>query len=226
MVIHHWGTKVGQGDFSCNKLVTISPGSATHAGWRGWMERESKMLLKWGTIAYRTTDMCGLISVAQTPRTSALAQVTICPRSAPPRAGGYGGCRGDQKCCWNTGRSPIGTQTCAEYSPSIRRLRPLPSPKWWSVPGLPPRGWIGCLVRGSRVLLKRETIAADGRQGRTVLLHSDSSDLCPLPGALASCQIIQASHPHKCQEWARQVLWWIIRKNWGRVNLGCRGWIR
>ena len=48
------------------------------------MERESKILLKWGTIAYRTTDMCGLISVAQTPRTSALAQVTICPGSAPP----------------------------------------------------------------------------------------------------------------------------------------------
>ena len=35
MVLCNLGTKVGQGDFSCNKLVTISPGSAPHAGWRG-----------------------------------------------------------------------------------------------------------------------------------------------------------------------------------------------
>ena len=43
------------------------------------------MLLKCGTIAYRTADMRGLFSVAQTPRTSALAQMTIRPRSAPPQ---------------------------------------------------------------------------------------------------------------------------------------------
>ena len=43
------------------------------------------MLLKCGTIAYWTTDMRGLISVAQTPRTSALPQVTICLGSAPLR---------------------------------------------------------------------------------------------------------------------------------------------
>ena len=43
------------------------------------------MLLKCGTIAYRTADMRGLFSVAQTPRTSALSQVTIRPGSAPPR---------------------------------------------------------------------------------------------------------------------------------------------
>ena len=43
------------------------------------------MLLKCGTIAYQKTNMRGLISVAQTPGTSALAQVTICPGSDPPR---------------------------------------------------------------------------------------------------------------------------------------------
>ena len=43
------------------------------------------MLLKCGTITYPTTDMRGLISVAQTYRTYALAQVTIRPGSAPPR---------------------------------------------------------------------------------------------------------------------------------------------
>ena len=43
------------------------------------------MLLKCRTIVYQTTDIGGLISVAQTPRTSALAQVTIRPGSAPPR---------------------------------------------------------------------------------------------------------------------------------------------
>ena len=54
-------------------------------GVEGWLERESKMLLKCGTIAYRTTDMRGLISVAHTPWTSALTQVKIRPRSAPLR---------------------------------------------------------------------------------------------------------------------------------------------
>ena len=82
MVLQHWGTKVGQGDFSCNKLEIISPGSVPHTGWRGCLERESKILLKCGMIAYRTKDMRGLISVAETPRTSALAQVTIRPGSA------------------------------------------------------------------------------------------------------------------------------------------------
>ena len=43
------------------------------------------MLLKCGTIAYRTTDMRGLISVAQMPRRYDLAQVMIHPGSAPPR---------------------------------------------------------------------------------------------------------------------------------------------
>ena len=84
MVLHHLGTKVGQVDFSCNKLVTISPGSTPHVGWRGWLERESKMLLKCGTIAYWTTDMHGLISVSLTPWNSALAQVTIRPGYVPP----------------------------------------------------------------------------------------------------------------------------------------------
>ena len=33
------------------------------------------------------------------------------------------------------------------------------------------------------MLLKRDTIAADGRHAQTVLRRSDASDLCPLPGA-------------------------------------------
>ena len=48
------------------------------------------------------------------------------------------------------------------------------------------RGW---LERGSRMLLPRGTIAADGRNVRNVLCCSDASDyfyddLCPLPGAV------------------------------------------
>ena len=64
--------------------VKICTGSAPR-GWRGCLERGSKMLLKCGTIAYRTADMRGLFSVAQTPWTSALYQVMIRPGSAPPR---------------------------------------------------------------------------------------------------------------------------------------------
>ena len=89
----HWG---GHGSPSLNyngrtkrflllPTVTIRPGSAPHSGWRERLERKSKMLLKRATIAYRTADMRGLFSVDQTPRTSALSQVTICPGSAPPR---------------------------------------------------------------------------------------------------------------------------------------------
>ena len=48
------------------------------------------------------------------------------------------------------------------------------------------------------MLLPRGTIAADGRHVRNVIRRSDASDyfydnLCPLPGAVASCQIIQTS---------------------------------
>ena len=124
-----------------------------------------------------------------------------------PPAGGESGWRRDQKFCWNAGRLPIGPQICADYSPSLRRLRPLLSPRWWSVPGLPPHGCRRYVERGFRMLLKRDPITADGRHVRTVLCCSDASDLCPLPGALSSCQIIQASHPHNCHEWARQG-WW------------------
>ena len=85
MVLHNWCKKVRQGGFRCNKLVTISPMSAPHAGWRGWLDRELKMLLKCGMIAYWTTDMRGLISTSQSSRTSSLVQVTIRPGSAPPR---------------------------------------------------------------------------------------------------------------------------------------------
>ena len=47
------------------------------------------------------------------------------------------------------------------------------------------------------MLLKRGMIAADGRHALTILCCSDASDLCPLPGAVASCQILQTSPPHK-----------------------------
>ena len=53
------------------------------------------MLLKCGTITYWTTDMRGLVSVAQTSQTSALSQATICPISGPI-AGVEGGWRGDK----------------------------------------------------------------------------------------------------------------------------------
>ena len=51
----------------------------------------------------------------------------------------------------------------------------------------PPAGWIGWLEKGSHMLLKRDKIAADRRNAKTVIHHSDSSDLCFLPGAVASC---------------------------------------
>ena len=62
----------------------------------------------------------------------------------------------------------------------------------------PPTGWRGWPERGSRMLLKCNTIAAYRRHARTVLCRSDASNLCPLPGAVASRQILQASPPHKC----------------------------
>ena len=65
------------------------------------------------------------------------------PSRVCPPAGGESGWRGDQKRCWNTGWSPIGPQTCADYSLLLRRLGPLPYPRWWSTPGLPPHGWRG-----------------------------------------------------------------------------------
>ena len=58
----------------------------------------------------------------------------------PPTQGGEGGWRGDPSCCWNAGQWPIGPQTWADCSPLIRRIGPLPYPRWWSFPGLPPAG--------------------------------------------------------------------------------------
>ena len=85
------------------------------------------MLLKCGTIAYRTTDMRGKISVAQTPRTSVLAQVTIHTGSAPPRVGRVSG---------------EGIKNAVEM---------------------------------------RDNRLSDRRHARTIIYHSDASDLCPLP---------------------------------------------
>ena len=62
----------------------------------------------------------------------------------------------------------------------------------------PPAGWRGWMYRGSPILLKRRTISEDVRHARTVLRHSDASDLCPIPGAVASFQILQTPPPHKC----------------------------
>ena len=149
-----------------------------------WVRGLGMVLRRWGTTVGQNDSLC--------------YQRWRSVPGLPPTRGGEGGWRGDQKCCWNAGRSPIGPQTCADYSPSLRRLGPLTSPRWWSVPVLPPHGWRGWLERGSRMLLKRDTIAADGRHARTVLRRSDASDLCPLPGAVASCQILQTSPPHKC----------------------------
>ena len=49
------------------------------------------MLFKCGTIAYQTAEMRGLFSVAQTPRTSDLFQVTIRPGSDSVRVEGVAG---------------------------------------------------------------------------------------------------------------------------------------
>ena len=67
----------------------------------------------------------------------------------------------------------------------------------------PPNGWRGRLERGSCMLLPRRTIDADGRYERNVLRLSDASDyfyddLCPLPGAVTSLQILPTSPPQKC----------------------------
>ena len=62
----------------------------------------------------------------------------------------------------------------------------------------PPTGWRGWLESGSQILFSCGTIAADGRHAWTVLRRSDALDLCLLPGAVASCQILQTSPPHKC----------------------------
>ena len=67
----------------------------------------------------------------------------------------------------------------------------------------PPAGRRGRLDRGSRMILPRRTINADGRHARNVLCCSYASDyfpddLFPLPGAVASRQILPTSHPHKC----------------------------
>ena len=61
-----------------------------------------------------------------------------------------------------------------------------------------PMGWRGWLERGSRMPLKRYTTVADRRHAWAFLHRSDASDICPLPGAVASCQILQASPLHKC----------------------------
>ena len=108
------------------------------------------MLLKCGTIAYRTTDMRGLISVTHKSLTSALAQVTIRPGSAPPRLERVAG---------------EGIKNAVE-------------------------------IRDDRL--------SDRKHERTILHRSDASDLCSLPGALASFQILQASHPRRLHEWARK----------------------
>ena len=106
---------------------TIRPGSSPHAGWRGWLERGSKVLFKCGTISYRTANMRGLFSVAQTPRNSALSQVTIRPGSAPPRVERVAG-EGILHSV-ETQHGRCGRKTCADCSPSLKRLGPLPSPR-------------------------------------------------------------------------------------------------
>ena len=205
--------------------VTIRPRSVTHAGWRGCLERGSEILLKCGTIAYRTAYMRGLFSISQTPQTYALSQVTIHTGSDPmrvERVAGEGILHNVET--WNDRR---GWKTRADCSSSTRRLRPLISPRWRPVLVLSPRRWKGWLDRGSCMMLKRDTISADGRHARTVLRRSDALDLCPLPGAVAILQILQASPPHKCQEWERQGKWrWTIRQSQGRGHLGHRGCIR
>ena len=107
--------------------VTIHPGSAPPRKWRGWMERGSKMLLKCGSIAYRTVDMQGLFSVAQTPRTSSLSQVMIRPGSSPLRLERVA--REGIPHAVETRNNRRGQKTCTDCSLLLRRLRPLPSPR-------------------------------------------------------------------------------------------------
>ena len=107
--------------------MTIRTGSALQAGWRGCMERGSKILLKCRTIAYQTAYMRRLFSVAQTPWTSALSQVKIRPGSAPPQVERVAG-EGIPHAV-ETRHNRRGRKTCADCSPSLRRLGPLPSPR-------------------------------------------------------------------------------------------------
>ena len=107
--------------------MTIRPGSALHEGWRGWLERGSKMLLKCETIAYWTADMCGLFSIAQTPQNSVLSHVRICPWSAPTRVERVAG-EGIPHAV-ETQQNRRGQKTCADCSLSLRRRGPLPSPR-------------------------------------------------------------------------------------------------
>ena len=108
------------------------------------------MLMKFGAIAYQTTDMRGLFYVAQNSRTSALSQVTIRPGSAPLQVERVAG---------------EGIKNSVEM---------------------------------------RDNRLSERRHARTILRRSDASDLCSLPGALASFQIIQASHTRRLHEWARK----------------------
>ena len=79
-------------------------------------------------IAYRTKDMRGMFYIVQTPQTSTLPQLTICPESAPPRVEMVAGevIPHDVE----TQHDRCGQKTCADYSPSLRRLGPLPSPRF------------------------------------------------------------------------------------------------
>ena len=88
------------------------------------------MLLKYGMIAYRTANMSGLFSVADTPRTSSLSQVTIRHGSAPlqvEKVAGEGILHAIE-----TRNNRRGRNTCVDCYPLFRRLGPLPSP---SCPG-------------------------------------------------------------------------------------------
>ena len=64
-----------------------------------------------------------------------------------------------------------------------------------------PAGRRGQLDRRSHMLLLRRTIDTDSRHARNVHRHSDASDyfsddLCPLPSAVASRQILPTFPPH------------------------------
>ena len=67
----------------------------------------------------------------------------------------------------------------------------------------PPAGQRRRLERGARMLLPRSTNAADRRHAQNVLCCLDASGyfskkLCPIPGTIASRQILPTSPPHKC----------------------------
>ena len=107
--------------------VTVCPGSAPSMGWIGWLERGSHMMLNCGTITYRMENMRGLFSVAQTPRTSTLSEVMIRPGYVPPRVERVDG-EGILHAV-ETRHNRRGWKTCADCSPSLRRLGPLTSPR-------------------------------------------------------------------------------------------------